>query len=295
MAERVTTRQRGFAPWRPQQRTRDLLDTVQAVLAEYAEQLPLTLRQIFYRLVARHGFDKTETAYERLGNVLNRARRAQIISFDDIRDDSFYRGQFTGFADQQTFVVWMRREAEQFQLDRQKYQDRRLFLWCEARGMVEQLERVAAEYSVPVLSSGGFDHVGPKHAFGRSAASERAPLVLHIGDFDPSGVHMFSSLQEDVAAFCSAYGGDIEFVRLAVTSEQVDRLRLPTAPPKKTDKRSFDSGRTVQAEALDPAVLADIVRDGILDRISIDAHERAVEEEADVRAAVTELLVGATA
>ena len=92
MSERATTRHRGFALWRPQQRTRDLLDTVQAVLAEYAEQLPLTLRQIFYRLVARHGFDKTEPAYERLGNVLNRARRAQIISFDDIRDDSFYRG-----------------------------------------------------------------------------------------------------------------------------------------------------------------------------------------------------------
>ena len=49
-------RPRGFIDWRPQKRTRVLLDAVLEVLAEYAEQLPLTIRQIFYRLVGREGF-----------------------------------------------------------------------------------------------------------------------------------------------------------------------------------------------------------------------------------------------
>ena len=48
----VTTRVRGLAPWCPQTKTRELLDTVRAVLAEYADYLPLTVRQIFYRLVS---------------------------------------------------------------------------------------------------------------------------------------------------------------------------------------------------------------------------------------------------
>ena len=64
-----------------------LLGQVQAILVEYEDYLPLTVRQIFYRLVGAYGFEKTERAYERLGNHLVRARRAQIIRFDAIRDD----------------------------------------------------------------------------------------------------------------------------------------------------------------------------------------------------------------
>ena len=83
----VTTRVRGLALWQPQHRTRDLLGMVQAVLVEYAEYLPLTVRQIFYRLVGAHGYGKTEQAYARLGEHLNRARRAGLIQFSSIRDD----------------------------------------------------------------------------------------------------------------------------------------------------------------------------------------------------------------
>ena len=76
----TTTRVRGLAPWQPQRATIDLLDKVQAVLVEYAQYLPLTIRQIFYRLVGAHGYDKTEQAYSRLGEHLNRARRAGLSS-----------------------------------------------------------------------------------------------------------------------------------------------------------------------------------------------------------------------
>ena len=53
-------RPKGDAPWRPQRQTYVLLDQVHAVLDEYAEHLPLTVRQIFYRLVGAYGYEKTE-------------------------------------------------------------------------------------------------------------------------------------------------------------------------------------------------------------------------------------------
>jgi hypothetical protein len=62
---------------------------VRAVLAEYVEQLPLTLRQIFYRLVGAYGYEKTEAAYDRLGETLTMARRARFIEMEAIRDDGF--------------------------------------------------------------------------------------------------------------------------------------------------------------------------------------------------------------
>jgi len=41
-----------------------LLDQVQAVLDEYQDHLPLTNRQVFYRLVGAFDYPKTESAYE---------------------------------------------------------------------------------------------------------------------------------------------------------------------------------------------------------------------------------------
>ena len=86
-AERVHTRPRGFAPWSPRPETLELIARVNAVLGEYEDHLPLTLRQIFYRLVGAHGYEKTERAYERLGEHLVRARRAGLVSMEAIRDD----------------------------------------------------------------------------------------------------------------------------------------------------------------------------------------------------------------
>src|SRR5215831_21247535 len=86
-AERTRTRPRAFALWSPRQDTLELIARVNAVLGEYQDHLPLTLRQIFYRLVGAHGYEKTERAYERLGEHLVRARRARLIPMEAIRDD----------------------------------------------------------------------------------------------------------------------------------------------------------------------------------------------------------------
>jgi hypothetical protein len=73
--------------WNPRPATRLLLEQVAAILDECADYLPLTLRQIFYRLVGVHDYEKTKRAYERLGEALNKARRARLIPMDAIRDD----------------------------------------------------------------------------------------------------------------------------------------------------------------------------------------------------------------
>src|SRR5262249_13961280 len=132
---------------------------------------------------------------------------------------------------------------------------RRLAVWCEASGMVPQLQRITYPFGGAVYSSGGFDSLTDKHRTGRRW-SVTPTTVLHLGDHDPSGVHCFSALDEDVFAFARHYSGDVDFVRLAVTPEQARRFRLPSAPPKPTDRRSFEGDETWQIEALDPADLA---------------------------------------
>jgi hypothetical protein len=271
-------RPRGFAPWRPQGDAVALLDDVNAVLSSLAAFLPLTIRQIFYRLVATTGYPKTEKAYKRLTNVLNRARRGGLVPWDAIRDDGFHQPGNLGWESAPDVVGAFERTIQSFTMDRQAGQPRRVIVWCEAGGMVPQLQRVCRERSVPVYSSGGFDSVTVKHQLASEFAAMGNVVVFHIGDHDPSGVHVFGSLDGDIRAFLEAMGGSAEFVRLAVTPDQIVEHNLPTSPPKATDRRTFD-GDTVQAEALPPDVLAGVVRTAITDAMDPEAFAGALELE----------------
>jgi hypothetical protein len=115
------------------------------------------------------------------------------------------------------------------------------------------------------------------------AGHDRPTEVLDIGDHDASGAHRFLALWEDVRAFARDLGGEAAtFTRLAVIPQQIDRYRLPTAPPKPSDRRAF-RGPTCQAEALAPDVLADILRNVIEQRIDRAAYERVLRRERQVR------------
>ena len=154
---------------------------------------------------------------------------------------------------------------------------------CEAAGMVPQLARVATDFGVPVISSGGFESVTEKHALAVEISDHGRPTeVLHIGDHDPSGAHLFLALKEDVSAFAMPYGVTVEFTRLAVTPDQITELRLETSPKKTEEKLAFN-GETCQVEAIAPDVLAQIVRDAIESRIDLTVFRRLLAREKRVR------------
>jgi hypothetical protein len=282
-AQRIRPRVRGFVPWSPHADTRALLDQVRAVFEEYRDYLPLTIRQIFYRLVGKFEYAKTEQAYERLCEHLNRARRARLIPMSAIRDDGgtvinpFFYGSATQFLDT------CRARAKYLRLDRTAGQKTRLVVNCEAAGMAPQLERVAGPYGITVMSSGGFESTTDRYKFAEGLVDQDRPTeVLDLGDHDASGVHKYYAFCEDVAAFTRDLGGEVTFTRLAVTPAQIRRYRLPTAPPKPTDKRAFN-GRTCQAEALAPDDLADILRIAIEERIDRAVYERVLRRERRVQ------------
>jgi hypothetical protein len=79
---------RGFIDYAPRNaEVKARLQMMQDIIIEYHDELPLTMRQIFYRAVAKYGYEKTEAAYKRLLYISRKARRGGLISFADIRDD----------------------------------------------------------------------------------------------------------------------------------------------------------------------------------------------------------------
>lgn len=285
-------RPRGFIEnWNPIPRTLQLVDSVKEILVENHEILPLTIRQIFYMLVSNYEYDKTEKAYKRLCENLNRVRRAQYIQMSDIRDDGLTQLNCTKWDDEDNLITSFKYWAKKFRLDRQEGQETHIMVWCEAGGMAPQLHDAVEDFSIPVISSGGFDSVTTKHNMARSISYHDRVEILHIGDHDPSGVHMCSSLDEDLTAFLSHFGGNLTVTRLAVIPEQITAMNLPTAPPKKTDRRSF-TGLTTQAEAIPPRTLRKIVVDAIEDRLDRDTFDAVLAEEKVIRRSLATRLEG---
>lgn len=278
MSERV----RGYADWTPRAKSQRLLEQVDAVLAEYREHLPLTVRQVFYRLVGGHGYDKTELAYDRLGELLNRARRARLVDFAAIRDDGVTAKIPLTFTSREAFIRTAKRLAANYKMDRQAGQEQYIELWVEAAGMVPMLAEVVGDYGIPTYSCGGFDSVTAKHEAAQRVVDRDVPtLVLHVGDHDPSGLAMFNAVAEDVEAMVEEDYGEVRFERVAVTVEQIRRHNLPTAPAKAHDKRSaWVGGGTVQAEALPPDVLTGEVRQAVTSLIDPDALAEVQRQEA---------------
>jgi hypothetical protein len=250
--------------WNPAPSTVELIDNVEAVLNEYAAQLPLSLRQIYYRLIAKGQIEKSDNSIDRLSYHVANARRAGRIPFGALRDDTatdvLGEGGREGDMTPEGYMGGVKRKRDALLTDNNYHrgaherQPAAIDLWCESAGMVPQLSNVVAKYGVCAHSGGGFDSVTSKWEFAQEIAARDVPtVVLHVGDFDEAGHHIFDAFAEDVEAFCATDGGDVEVHRIAVTREQIEEYGLP----------SFKGA--VQAEALPPDELARIVEEAVLE------------------------------
>ena len=284
------TRPRGYIKnYKPQKKTQILLAKAQLVIEEYRNYLPLTVRQIFYRLVGHYGEEKTEKFYKKLIDHLGNARRGGWIDFDSIRDDGVSTQLMDRFADTDDFIATVKHMASTYQRNLMSAQNVHVEVWCEAAGMLSQLSRVANRYSIQCFSSSGFDSLTTKKTLANRICETGKPaIILHLGDYDPSGTSIFDSADEDVRAFVLADRlnamVDVEFRRITLTKEQVAEYNLPTSPAKATDSRSKQwEGGTCQLEALAPDQIAEILKAEILavinhdtmrDTLTIERYER---------------------
>jgi hypothetical protein len=294
-----------YLKWEPQPETKVLLGHVRQVLIEYQSYLPLTLRQVFYRLVGAFGYDKKGT-YERLKEHVPKARRALMIPMWALRDDGISVRENAGYDGPAHFWDSVRASIDGYRRNRQEGQPQFIELACEAAGMVPQLARVAEPFGVPVYSGGGFNSMSAvMETYDRVLTRDVPTVFLHVGDYDASGEHIFRSFTNDVEKFVRDIGilregghttavgqlTNVEDVqpgaefrpyRIALTREQIREHQVEMADANPEDDRAWDGdleGRTAQLEALPPDVLADIVREAIEARFDADAFQAIQDRE----------------
>lgn len=294
--EAVYRRPKGYVKWRPQRKTRVLLDQVNEIFTMYQDNLPLTARQIFYRLVGAYDYDKTELAYNRLCEHLVRARRAGLVPFDYIRDDGTKFTRPGGYVSLDHWWNATEEDTVRYAMYRSLGQPVDIEVWCEAAGMLPQLARVCRPYGVGVYSTSGFSSVTVTHETAQRVVRRGRPTVfLHVGDFDPSGQSIYESMSEDIDTFVLqlkqastqndefnyvTHASGFSYARVALTEEQVEEYDLPTAPPKSSDSRSAKwVGETCQAEAMPPDLLSLTLETTVKEYMDLDVYNDLLNRE----------------
>ena len=253
-----------------------LLADAAAIVESY--DTPVTLRQLFYRLVSRAKLSNTMNAYKSLSRHTARARRDGAFPSLMDRTRTIHRYQsFLGPADA---LEWLTRI---YRRDRTEGQPFSLYLGVEKAGIVEQLQEWFGDLGVPVLALGGYGSQSYVDVVAADVNATRRPAVLlYAGDHDASG--------EDIDRDFVARTGCWDVVRrVALSAEQVEEYELPPQPGKTTDSRAAQfvarHGALVQVEldALRPEVLRQLYSDAIADYWDEAAHSIKLEQEIEDR------------
>ena len=158
-----------------------ILEHAADIVRSYAT--PVTLRQLFYRLVSVGLLPNTQTAYKTLSARTAEARRCGGFPPLIDRTRSIHRFQtFTGAADAQNWL------SQIYRRDRTEGQSFTIYVGVEKNGIVEQLEDWFGDLGFPILALGGYSSQPYIEDVIEDVRRQQRPAALiYAGDFDPSG------------------------------------------------------------------------------------------------------------
>ena len=258
----------------------DLKDTLVGVLAE---DPPMTVRQLFYRLVSMGAIGKTENEYKNtICRLLGQMRRQKVVPFHWIADNTRWMRKPTSYS---SMKQALRRTAETYRRAIWDNQDDYVEIWLEKDALAGVVLDVTAEWDVPLMVTRGYPSLTFLYSAAEDIAEREKPAYLYyFGDHDPSGVDIPRKVESDLRTF--APGADIFFESVAVTPQQIADWELPTRPTKKTDSRSKNfKGESVEVDAIEPERLRGLVRDCIeqhVDQKALEVVEVAEESEREI-------------
>lgn len=268
-----------------------LVKKANTIIEEYAQQgFTLTLRQLFYQFVSRDYIPNTQRSYKNLGDVVNNARLAGLIDWKAIVDRTRSLKDLSHWENPAEIVSTC---ARQFRLDKWADQKRRVEVWIEKDALVGVIEGVCQELDVPFFSCRGFTSQSEMWEAAMRLRDHvrggQVPLILHLGDHDPSGKDMTRDITDRLAEFA---GRDIELVRLALNMDQIEQYNPPPNPVKMTDSRAEGykaefGEESWELDALEPAVIATLIRDAVMGVREVDKWAAQCVAEGKHRADLT--------
>jgi hypothetical protein len=271
-----------------------IIETANTICRDYRRQgYNLTLRQLYYQFVANHGMKNNDRNYKRLGGIINDARLAGELDWSYIQDRTrTIRGGFNGWDDPGEFIKTV---VEQYTESLWVNQEYRPEVWVEKDALVGVIGRACGRDRVPYFSCRGYVSQSAMYDAAKRIENRRArgltPVIIHLGDHDPSGIDMTRDIQDRLQLMSL---GSVEVRRIALSMDQIREYDPPPNPAKLTDSRGSSyvelyGTESWELDALEPSVLENLIIDTLEDYIDRELMEEAREHEESVRSEMAQV------
>jgi hypothetical protein len=255
-----------------------ILDRAVAIVA--ARDTMMTIRQIFYRLVAETLIPNRLPAYNRLCRLSAQWRREG--RFPRLLDQGREISRPASFTGPDDARGWLH---DVYRRDRTEGQPWSVYVAAEKATLLAQLDDWFADRGIPVLTLRGYS--GQElvtDVQNDIMVSNRPAVLLYAGDLDPSGQDIDRDFARRVGIFDT-------IVRVGLNDmDQVERFGLPPMLGKANDPRAADfvakHGQLVQVEleALDPDDLRALYEGALAPHWDNDAYQAVLAQEDEDRA-----------
>jgi hypothetical protein len=256
-------------------------------IVEYYQELgyKLTLRQLHYQFVSRNWIINHDTAYKKLGKILDDCRYGGLVDWDAIEDRG--RVPFLPYY-VQDIPNALQDTINQYRLDRQSGQSNHVEVWTEKDALSGIMKRSTSKYGVRLVVNKGYTSSSAIYSAYQRFCRYDKVTILYFGDHDPSGLDMVRDIKERLE-FMFENGDvrpDIDFkvIPIGLTMEQIKKYKCPPNPTKLTDSRAAKYikkfGKTCwEVDALNPEVLTEVVETNIKSQIDSSMYENILKQE----------------
>jgi len=264
------------AEWK---RSTQLIDRAVAVLkAEH----PMTVRQLFYRLVSASVISNDRANYQLVSRLMTKARDDGRCEFDWIVDRSRPEYAPNVFTDAAEYARTVKRS---YRKDYWSNQPEYVEAWVEKDAIIGSIEDVTDDLGITVRVGRGFLSTTKAHEIAEHFKSIDKPItVFYLGDHDPSG----RDIERDLYKRIRTYGCDFTLRRLAIHKADIRKFHLPPLRIKDGDSRSTafrkkHGEQCVELDSLPPTELRKRIGDAVDNLIDVELWNRAVDvEEAEL-------------
>jgi hypothetical protein len=246
-------------------RTKALINKVNEILEEHrAAGYTLSLRQIFYQLVARGVVENNENRYKGLSKTLTDAREAGLVPWDAIEDRGRWLRQNTHWNDPRDLLA---ATVASWATDLWARQAVRPEVWCEKDALSGIIGPVCEDLDVSWFPAKGYclwqTHAERLRGY---IDANQGCVIFYLGDHDPSGLDMYANIKRKLKLFLGEAFEMVSVQRIGLTMEQIRSLNLLPNPAKKKDSRyevyRAEHGSVCwELDALPAAFIASLVRE----------------------------------
>lgn len=271
----------------------ELIEKVNEIVGEYdAQDYELTLRQLYYQLVARDIIPNNQRSYDNIGALVNNGRLAGLIDWHSVKDRTRNLRQLAHWESPSQIIE---SAARQFRVDKWEGQENYVEVWVEKDALVEIVGKAAERWDTPYFSCRGYVSQSEMWAaaqritYNLSRRNFERAYIIHLGDHDPSGIDMSRDIIDRLTMFSEDLSDRIELDRIALNMPQIRQYNPPPNPAKITDSRygayvAQHGGKSWELDALDPRVLDELISGAIqehLDDRLFYQHAAAEQKERD--------------